>query len=96
MTDDLKGGCLVVLDEIGDCNVAQQNLACQGVVALAYAKMMSLCRYGAFPSEEFVMTDALVIEWTAKEYLGYLSTLSLAELRKEIGVLRRLHMRKAK
>lgn len=29
--DDLKGGCLVVLDEIGDCNIAQQNLACQMV-----------------------------------------------------------------
>lgn len=29
--DDLTGGLLVVLDEIGDCNVAQQNLACQMV-----------------------------------------------------------------
>lgn len=28
---DLKGGCLMVLDEIGDCNVSQQNLACQMV-----------------------------------------------------------------
>lgn len=27
--DDLQGGLLVVIDEIGDCNVAQQNLACQ-------------------------------------------------------------------
>lgn len=26
---DLKGGCLFVLDEIGDCNISQQNLACQ-------------------------------------------------------------------
>lgn len=26
-----KGGTLVVLDEIGDCNIAQQNLACQMV-----------------------------------------------------------------
>lgn len=26
---DLEGGMLVVIDEIGDCNVAQQNLACQ-------------------------------------------------------------------
>lgn len=26
---DLKGGLLFVLDEVGDCNVAQQNLACQ-------------------------------------------------------------------
>lgn len=29
--DDLTGGLLVVLDEIGDCNIAQQNLACQMV-----------------------------------------------------------------
>jgi hypothetical protein len=26
---DLEGGMLVTIDEIGDCNVAQQNLACQ-------------------------------------------------------------------
>lgn len=29
--DDLEGGLLVTLDEIGDCNVSQQNLACQMV-----------------------------------------------------------------
>lgn len=28
---DLSGGLLFVLDEVGDCNIAQQNLACQFV-----------------------------------------------------------------
>lgn len=29
--EDLKGGLVVCLDEVGDCNVAQQNLVCQMV-----------------------------------------------------------------
>jgi len=30
--DNLEGGLLVTLDEIGDCNISQQNLACQMVL----------------------------------------------------------------
>lgn len=29
---DLEGGLLVTIDEVGDCNIAQQNLACQMVL----------------------------------------------------------------